>query len=380
MVENETWLKVKCLRSDNGGEYVDKSFKEFYAVTGIRMEKTIPKTPQQNGSDARNKLNPKSKKYTFIGYGTDEFGDQNRKIIRSRDVVFNEKVMYKDKLALDSTNEGAHTENDELVELEEISEENVQRRRFLASLHYLLLSDGGEPESYDEAVQVGDSTKWESAMQDEMDPLMSNQTWELTELPRARRFYITSGFTESRKNMMATSAPRKWYKKFDGFTCSNGFTRYYADHCCYVKRFDNSYIILLLYVDDMLVAGLSLEEIKNLKKQLSMHFAMKDLGEAKQILGMRICRDRMGDTLKLSQTQYVKKVLSKFSMQDAKPVNTPLVSHFITAMMPEWRDATSVLREATSDRRETTTSSKVCICLPRLGVYAGASGMTGSGE
>jgi len=41
-------------------------------------------------------------KCTLVGYGEDEFGyklwdDQNRKMIRSRDVVFNEKVMYKDR-------------------------------------------------------------------------------------------------------------------------------------------------------------------------------------------------------------------------------------------------------------------------------------------
>ena len=48
------------------------------------------------------------------------------------------------------------------------------------------------------------------------------------------------------------------------------FKRCEADHCCYViKSFDNSYIILLLYVDDMLIAGSSIEEINNLKKQLS---------------------------------------------------------------------------------------------------------------
>jgi ATP-binding cassette subfamily B (MDR/TAP) protein 1 len=49
-------------------------------------------------------------------------------------------------------------------------------------------------------------------------------------------------------------APREWYKKFDNFMCSSGYTRCQADHYCYVKYFDNSYIILLLYVDDMLIA------------------------------------------------------------------------------------------------------------------------------
>lgn len=48
MVEIETGLKVKCLRSDNGGEYVDGGFSDYCAAQGIRIEKTIPGTPQQN--------------------------------------------------------------------------------------------------------------------------------------------------------------------------------------------------------------------------------------------------------------------------------------------------------------------------------------------
>ena len=55
----------------------------------------------------RNKLDPKSKKCTFIGYGEDEFGyhiwdDEKKKVIRSRDVIFNERVMYKDMHKIDA--------------------------------------------------------------------------------------------------------------------------------------------------------------------------------------------------------------------------------------------------------------------------------------
>ena len=49
MVEIETGLKVKCLRSDNGGEYIDGGFSKYCVAHGIRMEKTIPRTLQQNG-------------------------------------------------------------------------------------------------------------------------------------------------------------------------------------------------------------------------------------------------------------------------------------------------------------------------------------------
>ena len=55
---------------------------------------------------------------------------------------------------------------------------------------------------------------------------------------------------------------------------------------------------------------------------------MKDLGDAKQILGMRIIRDRANGTLKLSQLEYVKKILNRFNMNEAKLVSTLLGSHF----------------------------------------------------
>lgn len=47
MVEIETSLKLKCLRFDNGGEYVDGGFKQYCETFGIRMEKAILRIPQQ---------------------------------------------------------------------------------------------------------------------------------------------------------------------------------------------------------------------------------------------------------------------------------------------------------------------------------------------
>ena len=54
---------------------------------------------------------------------------------------------------------------------------------------------------------------------------------------------------------------------------------------------------------------------------------MKDLGAAKQILGMKISRDRKNRTLTLSQADYVEKMLQRFSMENVKAVSTPLPSH-----------------------------------------------------
>ena len=108
-----------------------------------------------------------------------------------------------------------------------------------------------------------------------------------------------------------------------------GYTGCHSDHCVYLKRQnDGSYIILLLYVDDLLVAGSNMQEINALKRKLANSFAMKDLGAAKQILGMRITRDRKNHKLTMSQSEYIEKVLKRFSMENEKPISIPLAIHF----------------------------------------------------
>ena len=83
--------------------------------------------------------------------------------------------------------------------------------------------------------------------------------------------------------------PRCWYKRFDFFIVSLGYNRLNSDHCTYYNGFGNNYfIILLLYVDDMLVVGPNKDQVQELKAQLAREFDMKDLGPANKILGMQI--------------------------------------------------------------------------------------------
>ena len=49
LVENESENKIKQIRSDNGGEYVNNKFKSFCEYHGIKREMTNRYTPQQNG-------------------------------------------------------------------------------------------------------------------------------------------------------------------------------------------------------------------------------------------------------------------------------------------------------------------------------------------
>ena len=49
LVENQSGKKLKCLRTDNGGEYVSKAFVDFCDSKGIKRELTAPYNPSQNG-------------------------------------------------------------------------------------------------------------------------------------------------------------------------------------------------------------------------------------------------------------------------------------------------------------------------------------------
>jgi len=79
-------------------------------------------------------------------------------------------------------------------------------------------------------------------------------------------------------------------------------TRNYYNPCVYYNKLPSGdCIYLLLYVDDMLITFKSRSAIDKLKKDLSSEFKIKDLGEAKKVLGIEIERDRKGGKVSLTQ-------------------------------------------------------------------------------
>jgi len=119
-------------------------------------------------------------------------------------------------------------------------------------------------------------------------------------------------------------APKMWYAKLDDFLKSQGFDNIDPDACLYLLMDDGEIIFVLVYVDDLLFVASSLAAIYKIKDALHKRFEMKDLGEAKVILGLEIRRDKALDTLKLSQGKYAAQVLEKFGMAECNPIGTPL--------------------------------------------------------
>ena len=93
------------------------------------------------------------------------------------------------------------------------------------------------------------------------------------------------------------------------------------DKHVYTKCTEKECVIIALYVDDMLIFGTSLSVVHSTKRFLASQFDIKDIGEAKVILVVKITR--MSDNIMLSQEHFVEKILKRFGHFDAKPVSTP---------------------------------------------------------
>ena len=93
---------------------------------------------------------------------------------------------------------------------------------------------------------------------------------------------------------------RQWYIKFDEVIIRNGFKENVVDKCIYMKVSGSSFIFLVLYVDDILLATNDINLLVETKQMLCNHFDMKHLGEASFVLGVKIVRDRTNHVLQLS--------------------------------------------------------------------------------
>ena len=103
------------------------------------------------------------------------------------------------------------------------------------------------------------------------------------------------------------------------------FKKNVVDRCMYLKISGSKFAILVLYVDDILLACNDKDMLYETKRFLSSNFDMKDLGEASYIIVIEIHQDRSRGILGLSQRPYIDKVLKKYNMQNCSPSVAPVV-------------------------------------------------------
>nr|GEV72701.1 retrovirus-related Pol polyprotein from transposon TNT 1-94 [Tanacetum cinerariifolium] len=196
-----------------------------------------------------------------------------------------------------------------------------------------------DPKTYKEVVAIKDAENWIIVMNEEMQSLEKKKTWDLVTLLKGdklvgckwvlkrkegipammgafnleleqldvktaflhgnleERIYISQpeGFNNFGRDHICLlnkslyglkQSLRQWYKRFDSFMLSNGYIQNQFDNYVYSKKVsEDSYVYLMLYVDDMLIAAKNMAVINDLKALLKSEFEIKDLGAAKKILG-----------------------------------------------------------------------------------------------
>lgn len=121
-------------------------------------------------------------------------------------------------------------------------------------------------------------------------------------------------------------AERNWNHTIDKWLIEQGFTKSQADPCLYIKITQNreEYLIVALYVDDILTVSHKTEIRNNFVDKLSKRFKLTDGGEAKWFLGMRITRNQIG--YRIDQRNYFENILKRFDMENCRMHTKPAVT------------------------------------------------------
>ena len=98
-----------------------------------------------------------------------------------------------------------------------------------------------------------------------------------------------------------------------------------ADGSIMVTLYKSGFIMVSIYVNNLLIAATLIELIKEAKGVLSKEFNMKDLEEARMIIGMQIICHRLKRLLTLDQASYIQDVLQEESLLSCNPVSIPMV-------------------------------------------------------
>ncbi|GJY89640.1 retrotransposon protein, putative, ty1-copia subclass [Tanacetum coccineum] len=220
------------------------------------------------------------------------------------------------------------------------------------------LGDLGEPANYKAALLDPESDKWLNAMNVEMQSMKDNEVWDLVDLPpngktvgskwlfkkktdmdgavhtyKAR--LVAKGYTQTPgidyeetfspvADIRAITTSRQWNKQFDDEIKKFGFTQNRDEPCVYLKASGSNVTFLILYVDDILIMGNNIPMLQDVKSYLGRCFAMKDLGEAAYILGIKIYRDRSRRLIGLCQSAYIEKILKRYHMENSKRGSIPM--------------------------------------------------------
>ncbi|CAM8901344.1 unnamed protein product [Rhodiola kirilowii] len=117
-------------------------------------------------------------------------------------------------------------------------------------------------------------------------------------------------------------APRQWFSKFADSLLTYGFIQSSHDHSLFTYDHNGEFLILLVYVDDVVLTGTSTSRIAHVKAFIHAEFRIKDLGTLKYFLGLEVARSTNG--IFLNQRKYALDLLAETGLLACKPCSTPM--------------------------------------------------------
>ncbi|CAM8902581.1 unnamed protein product [Rhodiola kirilowii] len=117
-------------------------------------------------------------------------------------------------------------------------------------------------------------------------------------------------------------APRQWFSRFSDALLTYGFQQSSQDHSLFTYNHNGDFLILLVYVDDVVITGTSTALIDSVKAFIHSEFKIKDLGHLKYFLGIEVARSSSG--IFINQRKYILDLLSEVGLLACKPSTTPM--------------------------------------------------------
>ncbi|KAF5448203.1 hypothetical protein F2P56_028759 [Juglans regia] len=117
-------------------------------------------------------------------------------------------------------------------------------------------------------------------------------------------------------------ASRQWFFKFSTTLIAYGFVQSKSDYSLFTMISGSSFMALLVYVDDIVIASNDSSSVSALKSFLDSKFKLKDLGNLKYFLGLEVARSSTG--ISVCQRKYALELLSDSGLLAAKPAQSPM--------------------------------------------------------
>ena len=117
-------------------------------------------------------------------------------------------------------------------------------------------------------------------------------------------------------------ASRQWFSKFSHALIQLEFHQSKEDYSLFTRRSSGTFVALLVYVDDVLIANDSMQAITDLKVLLDQQFKLKDSGDLKYFLGLEVARSKEG--INQCQRKYALELLEDAGLLGYKLEKTPM--------------------------------------------------------